>query len=69
MKWRTLGILAVLAAAGAAAVVWFGRAKPIDVEVVEAGRGSVAEAVTNTRAGTVKACQRAKPVGRSRACR
>jgi HlyD family secretion protein len=60
MKWRTLGILAVLAAAGAAAVLWFGRAKPIDVEVVEAGRGSVTEAVTNTRAGTVKACQRAK---------
>jgi HlyD family secretion protein len=60
MKWRTLGILAVFAAAGAAAVLWFGRAKPIDVEVVEAGRGSVAEAVTNTRAGTVKACQRAK---------
>ena len=60
MKWRTLGILAVLAATGAAAVLWFGRAKPIDVEVMEAGRGSVAEAVTNTRAGTVKACQRAK---------
>ena len=60
MKWRTLGILAVLAAAGAAAVLWFGRARPIDVEVVEVGRGSVAEAVTNTRAGTVKACQRAK---------
>ena len=60
MKWRTLGILAVLAAAGAAAVLWFGRARPIDVEVVAVGRGSVAEAVTNTRAGTVKACQRAK---------
>jgi HlyD family secretion protein len=60
MKWRTLGILAVVAAAGAAAVLWFGRAKPIDVEVATAGRGSVAEAVTNTRAGTVKACQRAK---------
>jgi HlyD family secretion protein len=60
MKWRTLGILAGLAAAGTAAVLWLGRAEPITVEVVEASRGSVAETVTNTRAGTVKACQRAK---------
>jgi HlyD family secretion protein len=60
MKWRTLGIVAVLAAAGAGAALWFGRPQPIVVEVVEAGRGSVAETVTNTRAGTVKACQRAK---------
>jgi len=60
MKWRTLGILAAVAAAGAGAVLWFGRPQPIVVEVVEAGRGSVAETVTNTRAGTVKACQRAR---------
>ena len=60
MRWRTLGILAVLAAAGAGAALWLGRPQPIVVEVVEAGRGSVAETVTNTRAGTVKACQRAK---------
>ena len=60
MKWRTIGIIAVLAAAGAGAALWAGRPKPIVVEVVEAGRGVVAETVTNTRAGTVKACQRAK---------
>ncbi len=60
MKWRTIGILATLAAAGVAAALWLGRAKPIVVEVAEAGRGTVAETVTNTRAGTVKACQRAK---------
>jgi len=60
MKWRTLGILAGLAAVGTAAALWFGRPEPITVEVVEAARGSVAETVTNTRAGTVKACQRAK---------
>jgi HlyD family secretion protein len=60
MKWRTFGILAALAAAGVAAVLWFGRTQPIVVEVAEAGRGTVAETVTNTRAGTVKACQRAK---------
>jgi HlyD family secretion protein len=60
MKWRTLGVLVAIAAAGVAAALWFGRAQPIVVEVAEAGRGSVAETVTNTRAGTVKACQRAK---------
>lgn len=60
MKWRTLGVIAGLAAAGVGAALWFGRPEPIDVEVVEAGRGTVAETVTNTRAGTVKACQRAK---------
>jgi len=60
MMWRTLGILAGLAAVGVGVALWLGRAKPITVEVVDAGRGSVAETVTNTRAGTVKACQRAK---------
>jgi HlyD family secretion protein len=60
MRWRTLGVLAGLAAVGVGAALWFGRARPIAVETVEAGRGSVAETVTNTRAGTVKACQRAK---------
>jgi len=60
MRWRTVGILAALAVAGAGAALWAGRSKPIVVEVVDAGRGTVAETVTNTRAGTVKACQRAK---------
>jgi len=60
MKWRTIGILAGLAAAGVGTALWLGRPEPIPVEVVEVGRGTVAETVTNTRAGTVKACQRAK---------
>ena len=60
MKWRTLGILAALAAAGVAAALWLGRAQPIVVDTVEVGRGPVAETVTNTRAGTVEACRRAK---------
>jgi HlyD family secretion protein len=60
MRWRTLGIIAALAAAGGAAALWLGRPQPIVVDVAEAGRGTVAETVTNTRAGTVKACQRAK---------
>lgn len=60
MRWRTLGIVGGLVALGAGAAWWLGRAEPIAVETVEVGRGSVAETVTNTRAGTVKACQRAK---------
>lgn len=60
MKWRTFGIIAVLAAAGVAAALWFGRGQPIVVDTVEVGRGPVAETVTNTRAGTVEACRRAK---------
>jgi HlyD family secretion protein len=60
MKWRTIGILAGLAAVGVGAALWLARPEPIPVEVVEVGRGTVAETVTNTRAGTVKACQRAK---------
>jgi HlyD family secretion protein len=60
MKWRTIGILAGLAAVGVGVALWLGRPEPIPVEVVEVGRGTVAETVTNTRAGTVKACQRAK---------
>jgi HlyD family secretion protein len=60
MRWRTIGIVAGLAAVGVVAVFWLGRPEPIAVEVVEVARGPVAETVTNTRAGTVKACQRAK---------
>jgi HlyD family secretion protein len=60
MKWRTIGILAGLAAVAVGAGLWLSRPEPIPVEVVEVGRGTVAETVTNTRAGTVKACQRAK---------
>ena len=60
MKWRTLGVVVGLAVVGTAAALWLGRPEPIAVEVIEAGRGTVDETVTNTRAGTVKACQRAK---------
>ncbi|MCM2312790.1 MAG: efflux RND transporter periplasmic adaptor subunit [Steroidobacteraceae bacterium] len=60
MKWRALGILAGLAVVGVGAALWFARPEPITVEVSAVDRGTVAETVTNTRAGTVKACQRAK---------
>ena len=50
MKWRTLGILAGLAAAGTAAVLWLGRAEPITVEVVEASHSLVLDVGTGERA-------------------
>ena len=60
MKWRALAVLVGLVAAGVAIALWVGRTQPIVVDLAEVGRGPVAETVTNTRAGTVKACQRAK---------
>lgn len=57
-KWLAgLGLVAVTAIAVA---VLSGRSKPITVETVAADRGPVAETVTNTRAGTIKACERAR---------
>jgi HlyD family secretion protein len=60
MKWRALAVLVGLVAAGVGIALWVGRTQPIAVDLAEVGRGPVAETVTNTRAGTVKACQRAK---------
>jgi HlyD family secretion protein len=60
MKHRKLWIVAGVVIAAAAVVVWLSRPKPIEVETARAGMGDVAETVTNTRAGTVKACRRAR---------
>ena len=49
----------IIAAAIAAAVVWFGQEKPIEVIVKKASTGVVQETVANTRAGTIEACRRA----------
>jgi len=57
---RLLIGLALFAVLAVALAVRFGRDKPILVETVEARRGTVTETVTNTRAGTVKACERAR---------
>lgn len=43
-----------------AAFWWFTRPKPIPVVLVEVGRGKVEASVSNTRAGSVEACQRTK---------
>jgi len=46
--------------------LWLSAEKPVPVEIVFADRGRVEKTVTNTRAGTVTACQRARmslPIG------
>jgi HlyD family secretion protein len=53
-------IVLVIVAAIAALVWWLGRPKPIPVVLTEVGRGAVEATISNTRAGTVEACQRTK---------
>lgn len=54
-------LLAMVIIAAAAAVVWrMTRPDPITVRVAAVDRGRVERSVTNTRAGTVNACRRAK---------
>jgi HlyD family secretion protein len=57
---RMLAVAGAVAAVAIAVAVYSGRSKPIEVETVAAERGLVAETVTNTRAGTIKACERAR---------
>jgi HlyD family secretion protein len=52
-------VLAVLAALAGGAW-WFSRPKPIEVALYTVALGTVEERVTNTRAGEVKACRRAR---------
>lgn len=52
------GIL--VAVALAAAIAWLSRGKPLAVVLVAVERGTVEASVSNTRAGTVNACRRAK---------
>jgi HlyD family secretion protein len=60
MQRRTLYWLGGIAAVAVALTVYLTRSEPIAVEVETVGRGPVAETVTNTRAGTIKACERAR---------
>ncbi|MDP2432711.1 MAG: efflux RND transporter periplasmic adaptor subunit [Pseudomonadota bacterium] len=57
--WR-LVVLAVVGGGGYAAWLHYGQPKPIEVSVAEVNLGQVESSVANTRAGTVKACRRAK---------
>jgi len=51
--------LLIIAVCTLALVAWLGRAKPVKVLVAEAALGNVQDTVSNTRAGTIKACRRA----------
>ena len=56
---RVLIGIAIVAAL-AALVWWLGRPKAVRVVLTEVGRGMVEATISNTRAGTVEACQRTK---------
>lgn len=57
--WRRVAAVSVLALLALAA--WFfTRPKPVSVTLVKVERGLVEATVSNTRAGTIKACHRAK---------
>lgn len=53
-------VVALLLAAAIAAGWWSTRPQPIAVVLTEVGRGRVEASVSNTRAGTVDACQRTR---------
>jgi len=59
-KYKKIAIAVIVVALAAIAFVVFGGAKPIPVTLQKIERGDVEAAVSNTRAGTVKACRRAK---------
>ncbi|HFD87501.1 MAG TPA: biotin/lipoyl-binding protein, partial [Gammaproteobacteria bacterium] len=50
----------LLLAAGIALAVYLARPKPVDITVTKVSRGRVESTVANTRAGSVKACRRAR---------
>lgn len=65
MAKKVVLLLGLVVVAGLA-YWWFGRTEPIPVRLVEVEPGTVESTVANTRAGTIKACQRSRlsmPVG------
>lgn len=60
MKRRSLLLLVGAIAVGVVLLAVYLRPDPIPVETAVVERGVVAETVTNTRAGTIMACQRAR---------
>lgn len=58
-QWK-IGLLVVTVAALAGGVWYATRPAPIEVQLVKVQRGAVEATVNNTRAGSVKACHRAK---------
>jgi HlyD family secretion protein len=59
-RYRKLAIIVVIAIAVVAAVGMLTRSKPLAVVLHTVERGTVEASVSNTRAGTVNACRRAK---------
>ena len=59
-KGRWILLVIVIAAAVAAVFVWSTRAKPVAVQMATVEVGEVQRTVTNTRAGTLNACRRAR---------
>ncbi|MGL5225376.1 MAG: biotin/lipoyl-binding protein, partial [Aeromonas sp.] len=51
--WASGAVVAV------AAIAWWWRPQPTPVKLVSVARGDVRVTVVNTRAGTIKSCQRA----------
>lgn len=63
---RNILVSLVIAALLGAGYWWFGQSKPIEVRLAPVETGVVESTVANTRAGTIKACQRSRlsmPVG------
>lgn len=56
---RIIGLLVVLAAVSAGVLYWM-RPRPVVVVVHTVDQGRVARTLTNTRAGSIKACRRSK---------
>ena len=55
-KWWMLLLLVPLISVG----YWWSRPKPLSVELITLGRGDVIETVVNTKAGTIKSCNRSR---------
>lgn len=59
-RFRLVITIIVLLLAAAVTVIWLQRNKPIPVQVTDVSIGEVQRTVTNTRAGTLNACRRAR---------
>lgn len=57
MKW---GLVLMVVVASGAGIWWGTRPEPLEVALKTVTRGTVERTVANTRAGTIKACRRAK---------
>lgn len=57
---RTAIVIALVILAVVATVVWMKRPRPVEVDLATVELGDVERTVTNTRAGTLQACRRAR---------